>query len=126
MLTQQNKIGLVLALLLGLSDIAILGALAGDDSSQKPPMAIVITSVVLGVATVVLVAMAWRNPTWPLMVAVIVLRGLSALGDLAGLPEGGGVLVISLVLLVFSLVCLWLLRTWVRRPVDQHPAAAVG
>ena len=65
MLTRQNKIGLVLAFLLGLSDIAILGALGGDDDSAKPPVAIVVTSVVLGLATLALVVLAWRAPTWP-------------------------------------------------------------
>jgi hypothetical protein len=119
MLTGQNKIGLVLAFLLGLSDIAILGALAGD--SDKPPIVIVVTSVALGLATLILVVMAWRQPTWPLMIAVIVLRALSGLGDLAGMGQSAGVVIISLILLGITVIDLLLLRNWVRKPVALTP-----
>lgn len=60
--------------------LAILAALAEDDASLRPPVGIVALSVVLGVATVVLVAMAWRKPTRPLLLAIIVLRVVSGLG----------------------------------------------
>jgi hypothetical protein len=62
MLTRENKIGLVLAFLLGISDIAFLATLSGD--GEKPPVAIVVLSVLVGIVTLVLVVGAWRNPTW--------------------------------------------------------------
>jgi ABC-type thiamin/hydroxymethylpyrimidine transport system permease subunit len=125
MLTRQNKIGLVLAFVLGLSDIAILGSLS-DDSGDTPPPAIVGISVALGLATIVLVVLAWRRPTWPLMIAIIALRALSALGDLMGLGEDATVVIISLVFLVISLVCIALLRNWLRRPATADTRQRVG
>jgi hypothetical protein len=118
MLTRQNKIGLVLAFLLGLSDIAILAAL-GDDSSVRPPMWIVVISVVLGLATVVLVVLAWRAPTWPLMIGIIGLRAISGLGNLLALGENAAVVTISLIMLALSVVCIALLRNWIKR--EQVP-----
>jgi hypothetical protein len=127
MLTRQNKIGLVLALLLGLADIAILAALGGDDSSATPPMWMVVISVALGLATVVLVVLAWRAPTWPLMIAIIALRALSGLSDLLGLGDNAAVMTISLVLLVLSVLCIALLRNWIKRDqvAGQEHAHAV-
>jgi hypothetical protein len=62
--TRENKIGLVLAFLLGLSDIAFLATLSGD-SGDKPPVWIVVVSVVVGLATLVLV-------TTPRVIAAVV------------------------------------------------------
>jgi hypothetical protein len=128
MLTRENKIGLVLAFLLGLSDIAILGALAGDGA--KPPVWIVVISVVVGLATVVLVPMAWRNPTWPLMISIIVLRAISGLGDLTAFGESAAVVTVSLVFLAFTVLCIALLHNWIWRPAvtgrGQTHAGAVG
>ncbi|MCW2604491.1 MAG: hypothetical protein JWN61_2626 [Pseudonocardiales bacterium] len=61
--------------------------------------------------------MAWRKPTWPLMIALIVLRALSGLGDLAGLGESAGVVIISLIFLVLSAIDIYLLRHWLKRPI---------
>ena len=126
MLTRQNKIGLVLAFLLGLADIAILAAL-GDDSSVRPPLWIVVISVALGLATIVLVVLAWRAPTWPLMIGIIALRALSGLSDLLGLGADATVMTISLVLLVLSVLCIALLRNWIKRDqvAGQEHAHAV-
>jgi hypothetical protein len=120
MLTRQNKIGLVLALLLGLMDIAFLAALSAD-SEDRPPVAIAVLSAVLGLATLVLVAMAWRGPTWPVMITIIGLRIASALGDIPGLFQGGAIVITSVVHLVASLACIGLLWSWVRRPADAAP-----
>jgi hypothetical protein len=109
----QTKIGLVLAALLGVSDIAILGALGDDD---KPPIAIVVSSVALGIATLALVAMSWRTQKWPLMVALIILRALSGLGDLAAFGEDAAVVTISMVFLVLTVVDIYLLRKWIKKP----------
>jgi hypothetical protein len=130
MLTRENKIGLVLAFLLGLSDVSILGALAADDSADRPPIPIVVISVAIGVATLVLVALAWRNPTWPLMIAIIAMRVLSGLGDLAAFGQDATIVTISLIHLAFTVLCIALLRNWIRRPLEtgrpQPRAGAVG
>ena len=126
MLTRQDRIGLVVAFLLGLGDIAILAALAEDDPAVRPPAGIVAVSVVLGVVTLVLVAKAWRAPTRPLFLAIVVLRALSGLGSLIGVTEGGSVMVISLVFVVLNAVCVVLLRGWLARPaVAGQPTHAV-
>jgi hypothetical protein len=129
MLTRENKIGLVLAALLGLADIAFLAALAGD-GADVPPVWIVAVSVVVGLATLVLVALAWRRPTWPLMISIIGLRVLSALGDLPGLAQDAAIVTISLLHLAVSVVCIALLRDWFRRPTvtggQRTRADAVG
>jgi drug/metabolite transporter (DMT)-like permease len=124
-MTRENKIGLALAFLLGLGDVAILGALAGDGGTEKPPAFIVVTSVVLGLATLVLVALAWRNPTRPLIISIIVLRALSGLGSVAGLGEGGAIMVVSLLFVVVTVVCIALLRKRIRRPVGAASGHAV-
>jgi hypothetical protein len=129
MLTRENKIGLVLAFLLGLSDIAILIALTGP-ADGRPPAWIVVLSVVLGLATVVLVVLAWRRPTWPVMIAIIAMRAVSGLANLTALAEDALILTISLGLLAFSVLCIALLRNWIRRPAEtgheQRRAHPVG
>lgn len=125
MLTQQNKTGLVLAFLLGLADIAFLAALSAD-SADKPPVAIVVLSVAIGVVTLVLVAVAWRAPTWPVMIAIIVLRVLSGLGDVPGLFQSAGIVVTSVVHLLVSIVCIALLRDWIRRPAPAEQGQRVA
>lgn len=116
MLTRNHKIGLVLAFLLGLSDIAILGALSGDDTSSKPPVPIVVLSVVVGLITLVLVVMAWRNPVRPLMIAVIALRAISGLGDITAFGESANVVIISVIFLVVTIIDIYLLSSWIRKP----------
>ena len=125
MLTRQDRMGLVVAFVLGLGDIAILAALAEDDPALRPPAGIVALSVVLGVVTLVLVAKAWRRPTRPLVLAVIALRAASGLGSIVGVTEGGSVMVISLVFVVANALCIVLLRSWTGRPVHaEHRAHA--
>jgi hypothetical protein len=121
-LTRQDRIGLVLAFLLGLGDVAILGALGEDDPSLRPPAWVVVLSVALGVATLVLVAMAWRHPSRQQVLGIVVLRAVSGLGSLAGVTEGGSVLVISLAFLVANALCVVLLRGWLARPVPAVEA----
>jgi hypothetical protein len=118
MLTRENKIGLVLAFLLGLSDIAFLATLSGD-SGDKPPVWLVVVSVVVGLATLVLVVLAWRAPTWPVMIAIIATRVLSALGDLPGLAQNAAIVTVSLIHLAVSVLCIALLRNWIRRPAES-------
>ncbi|CAN5410322.1 hypothetical protein BH10ACT1_BH10ACT1_18840 [soil metagenome] len=122
---RNHKIGLVLALLLGLSDIAILGALGGDDGSEKPPLAIVLFSVIVGLATIALVVMAWRQPTRRSVLAIIVLRAISGLGDIAAFGESAAVVTVSIVFLVLSIVAIYLLWGWMRE-LSSVPGSAAS
>jgi hypothetical protein len=121
MLNRSNKIGLVVAFVLGLSDIAILGALSDDDG---PPIAIVVISVALGVLTLGLVTRVWRSgPTWAVMIAILVLRMISGLGDIAAIGEGPTVIIISGIFLAVTLVDIYLLRNWIKKPAGSLAAA---
>jgi hypothetical protein len=125
-LTRENKIGLVLAFLLGLADIAFLGALS-EDAGDRPPVWAVVISVICGVVTLVLVVLAWRSPARPLMIAVVALRVLSAVGDIPGFTQDATVAVVSGVHLVVSVVCIVLLRNWLIQRADaerRHADAA--
>jgi hypothetical protein len=117
MLNRSNKIGLVVAFVLGLSDIAILGALSDDDG---PPIAIVVISVALGVLTLGLITRVWRSgPTWAVMIAIIILRGISGLGDVAAIGEGPTVVIISGIFLAVTIADIFLLRDWIKRPAGS-------
>jgi hypothetical protein len=121
MLTRENKIGLVLAFLLGISDIAFLATLSGD--GEKPPVAIVVLSVLVGIVTLVLVVGAWRNPTWPVMITIIGLRVISGLGDIPGFFQTAGIVMTSVIHLLITAVCIGLLRNWFQRPTETAPRA---
>lgn len=110
----QTKAGLVLAFLLGLTDIAILAAFTGH--GDKPPIAVVIVSVAVGVVTLGLVVPAWRGPTRALMLAIVGLRVLSAIGDIAAFGESIVVVAMSIIFLVLSVIDIYLLRRWLRKP----------
>jgi len=125
MLTRENKIGLVLAFLLALSDIAFLASLTGD-SDDKPPVAIVVLSVAVGLASLVLIVAAWRRPTWPVMITIIGLRVLSALGDIPGFFQTAGIVITSIVHFLITLACIGLLRNWIRRPAETAPRTRAG
>jgi len=116
MLTRNHKIGLVLAFLLGLSDIAILGALLGDDNSSKPPIPLVVLSVAVGLITLVLVVMAWRKPVRPLMIAIIALRAISGLGCISSFGESANIVIINVIFLVLNIIDIYLLSSWIRKP----------
>jgi hypothetical protein len=98
-------IGLVLAFLLGPADIAFLATLSGD----KPPGCFLVVSVLVDLATLILVVLAWRAPTWPMMITIIGLRALSALGDIPGLFQDAAVVTVSLIHLAISAACIALL-----------------
>jgi hypothetical protein len=101
-------IGLVLAFLLGPADIAFLATPSGD-SGDKPPVCFLVVSVLVGLATLVLVVLAWRAPTWPMMITIIGLWVLSALGDIPGLFQDAAVVTVSLIHLAISAACIALL-----------------
>jgi len=70
------RVGLVLAALLGLADI--VGGMTQFGADAVLPIAAVLVAIGLGVATLVLVAVAWRGAGWAIW-SVIVLRAVSAL-----------------------------------------------
>src|ERR1700712_69669 len=103
-----TRVGLILAGLPGLSDIAILFALLGD--GDHPPAGIVIISVITGLLTLAAIPSAWAGPTRWVMIVIVVTRLVSGLGDLAGLGEDAAVVTISILFLLATLACLYLLR----------------
>ena len=123
MLTRENKIGLVLAFVLALSDIAFLATLTGD-GTDKPPVAVVVFSVLVGIVSLVLIVAAWRRPTWPVMITIIGLRVVSALGDIPGFFQTAGIVVTSVIHLLLTVVCIGLLRNWLRRSAEAAPRHA--
>lgn len=62
-LTTRNKVGVVLAVLLGLADIAGLAALGTtlEPGEEGPPDAVLVFGAVLGVVTIVAAVLAWRR-----------------------------------------------------------------
>jgi hypothetical protein len=109
-----TKAGLILAFVLGLTDIAILAALGG--SGAKPPMPVVIVSVAIGAASVVLVGLAWRRPTRALIGGTIILRALSTASDFAAFNQDAAIVVMSIVFIIANVTCMYLLRAGLRKP----------
>ena len=60
-LTTKNKIGLVLAGLLGVVDCVSLATPPPPDGEAGPPIGILVLGTVLGVITIVAVVIAWRT-----------------------------------------------------------------
>jgi hypothetical protein len=88
MLTTKNKIGLGLAVLLGLSDLA--GVLfPSPDDQPGPPLAVLVVGAVLGVITLMAVVFAWRTGNRVATRVVAATRILSALGTLPAFLVGG-------------------------------------
>ena len=107
-------IGLVLAGLLGLADLA-LGWLGG------PPLPVILIGGVLGAATLVGVILAWRTGSRPAIVTIIVTRLLSALTAVPafivdGVP-GPAKLVAAVAIAVTVLATALLATSWRPRPV---------
>jgi hypothetical protein len=72
--TTTVRIGLVLAALLGLGDVASIGALGGDG----PPAVVIFLGVALGVVTLAAIRPAWRGSRSS-AIAIVVARVISAL-----------------------------------------------
>jgi hypothetical protein len=76
-LSTRNKTGLVLAVLLALSDLASLGG-PTPDGEDGPPIGVLVVGALLGVATLVAVWRAWRTGSRTALRAVAGTRILSA------------------------------------------------
>ncbi|MFI0451580.1 hypothetical protein [Actinomadura sp. 6N118] len=111
-------IGLVLAALLGIGDLAT-GALDG------PPPEVVVITTILGVVTLAGVVHAWRGGRAGLW-AVVVTRALSGLGAVPGLlvdDTTGAVKGVIVVGLVLTFVTLALIVPGLRRAPASSAAA---
>jgi hypothetical protein len=113
-LSVTNKIGLGLAAVLGLGDVASLGTIGQDMSpgEQGPPAGVTIFSAVLGVITLVGIVIAWRSGSRPALRAVAGSRILSMILGLPaffadGVPAGW--VVVSAVAVVLTLLALALM-----------------
>jgi hypothetical protein len=127
-LSLSNKVGLGLAAVLGLADIASLGALGQDISpgQEGPPAGVTIFSAVLGLVTIVAVVIAWRTGSRP---AVRVIAGARILSMILGLPAffvsgiPAGLVVLTAVAAVLTIVAVALI---VRKPAPGSAASADG
>lgn len=127
-LSLANKIGLVLAFILGLGDIASLGTLGQtlEPGQDGPPAGVTIFSAVLGLITVVAVVIAWRKGARGAVRAVAGTRILSLLLGLpaffvSGVPAGAVVLTaIGVVLTVVALALI------LRKPAAVVAGSAAG
>jgi hypothetical protein len=99
-LTTRNRVGVVLAVLLGLADLgnlALLGATPAP-GEQGPPDAVLVFGAVMGLVTVVAAVFAWARRSRAGLRVAAASRLLSALGSLPaffvdGVPNGVVVLV---------------------------------
>lgn len=79
-LSSTNKAGLALAGLLGVTDIASYFLTpAPGPNVPGPPQSVLILGLVLGIITVVTVAVAFRSASRPAIIATIATRVISAL-----------------------------------------------
>jgi hypothetical protein len=76
--TRKNKVGFVLAILLGLSDVpAVLGPT--PDGEVGPPLAVLVLSTICGLVTLAAVAYGWARRSWPAIRAAAGARIVSLL-----------------------------------------------
>lgn len=108
------RVGLVIAAILGLADVAALAT--GD--GEFPPVWVAVVAVILGLITLVGVFLGWRGSRNGIGV-VILSRALSALSALPAFfieDVPGGAQVVALVfILVTAVVIALLLPAWRRR-----------
>jgi hypothetical protein len=109
----KNKIGLVLAGLLGLADVLSILAPASDDGNG-PPFIVLALDCVLGVLTLAAVVYTWRTGN---RVGARVLAGTRILSALTSLPAffvsgvPAGVVVLAAVGVVLTVVAVGLVLT---------------
>lgn len=118
-LTTKNKVGLVLAALLGLSDLLSLLVPQGDGQDNGdvagPPLPVLIAGAVLGVITLVAVVYTWRTANRVGSRIIAGSRILSILGALpaffvSGVPAFVVALVAVIVVLTIVTIALVLSR----------------
>jgi hypothetical protein len=113
-LSTRNKVGLVLCGLLGTTDIAALAFIgaATEPGVQGPPTAVIVSSAVMGVITLVALVFTWRSGSRlgsRIIAASRILAALTAVPAflLDNVPAEG--IVIAGSGIVITLVAVWLL-----------------
>ncbi|MCU1688651.1 MAG: hypothetical protein JWN61_338 [Pseudonocardiales bacterium] len=111
-LTGRVKAGLIVAIILGLGDLASI-LLAPTDTGQNdgPPLPVMILATVLGAVTLAAIWVAWRTGSRRALRVVAGTRILSALTSLPAffVDIPAGLLVITAVGVVLTIVCLVLI-----------------
>ena len=108
-LTTKNKIGLVLAMLLGLADLPNFFIPAGTDASPGPPRPVLVLGGICGVVTIAAVIIAWRKLNYGALRAAAGARIVSALTALPAFfvdvdPGVKALAAVSIVITVISVV----------------------
>lgn len=107
-LSTKNKVGLVIAALLGLLDIAAPFVLQTPEGEVGPPVGILVLSAIMGVITVIAVVIAWRSGSAGAIRTAAGARIVSALTSLpaffvdvpAGIKVGSAVFVVVTIVVV--------------------------
>ncbi|MEU6009634.1 hypothetical protein [Streptomyces sp. NPDC047453] len=123
-LTRKNKVGLVLAGLLGLLDMTNFFTLPEPGSdTQGPPMAVAIADGVLGVITVLAVVYTWRtlNRTGSRVVAAS--RILSVVSALPAFFVSGVPAAVVALVAVFTILSVVVIALVLTRPAPEAGTA---
>jgi hypothetical protein len=117
-LTTRNKVGLVLAALLAVGDIAAVGS-PTPDGETGPPIAILIFSAVCGVVTLVATIPAWRSGERS---ALRVVAGTRILSAITALPAffvdiPAGLVALTAVFVILTVVAVVMVLTPARQPM---------
>jgi hypothetical protein len=113
-LNKKVKIGLVLALVIGVLDIAGLAMPTPEGDAAGPPIGVLVFSGLMGVATIVLAVIALRKRNRNAVRGVVITRFLSALSAVpaffvSGVP--GAVVVLVAVFIVLTVVTIALVMS---------------
>ncbi|WP_433063882.1 hypothetical protein [Dactylosporangium sp. CS-033363] len=126
MLTVKNKIGLVLAAVFGLLDLAgpiLMGGRPAASDEVGPPMAVLVADAVLGLATLFAVVVTWRTANRTAARVVAATRILSALSAVPGLfATGVAPAVVALVSGVVILTAVTVILVLSRSAPAEQPA----
>jgi hypothetical protein len=116
-LTTRTRVGLVLAVVLGLADV-VSAFFPTPDGEVGPPLAIVILGGVLGLATLAAVAVAWRSGRRGALRIVAGTRVLSAITALPAffVDVPAALKLVVAVAVVLTVVCVVLVLSPARRP----------
>lgn len=113
-LNKKVKIGLILALIMGVLDIAGLAMPTPDGDEAGPPIGVLVFSGVMGLATIILAVVALRRRDRNAVRGVVITRFLSALSAVpaffvTGVP--GPVVVLVAVFIVLTVVTIALVMS---------------
>jgi hypothetical protein len=122
-LTRKNKVGLVLAGLLGLIDLTNFASLPGGDSdTPEPPTAVLVAGGLLGLITIAAVIYTWRSANRTGSRVVAGSRILSAITALPALFVPGIPAWIVALAAVFVVVTVAVIGLVLSRPAPESVA----